>query len=96
MCGPQEEAIDAVKCYIKHISDVLYMYGYDLEQTSYSKWAACEILERLRNDDQIPPLLVIENFKNQMKNYMDINIKTSYIFAVVYDTAEDIIDYLFS
>lgn len=69
-------------------------YDNPLEQRSYSEWAMNEIIERLSQNSRTPPLMVIEEFRDQMNDFSCINPITSYIFSCAKDTAEWIIDLL--
>lgn len=63
-------------------------------QSSYSKWAAREILLYVRDNIPEPPSISVERFAKKMDSYSCKNIKTSIIFSVAYDTAMDILDML--
>jgi hypothetical protein len=69
-------------------------YGGGIAQTSYSIWAAKEILKQLRKYNDTPPLIVIENFRNLMDEYSCKNRRNSYLFSCAKDMAEWIIDLL--
>lgn len=68
--------------------------GYDLQQESYSRWAARELIIRLEKDQETPPLILIEKFRDQMNEFSCVNPSTSYIFSCAKDMAEWIIDLL--
>lgn len=62
------------------------------EQTSYSKWAAKEVLKYVNEHDTMPPVMAIEEFIRKMDKYSCLNKHTSYMFSVAHDIAEDILD----
>ena len=83
-----ETAISIVEDYKGRIDYISEQYGFDFKQRSYSKWAADEILRSLYENCCIPPLVVVEKFRDKMKHYSQFNV----IFSVAYDTAQDIIE----
>lgn len=64
------------------------------EQVSYSSWAANQLLLEVMARPLTPPDTIIEEFAWRMDYYSCINVKTSRIFSIAKDTAEDIL-YLF-
>ena len=95
MESPTDRVIYIIQyCLDKLLKEVTYQYGYSLEQESYSRWAARELLDRLRKNPITPPLLVIEEFRDQMDEYSNINPVTSLIFSSGRDLAEWIINLL--
>lgn len=95
MESPTDRAIYIIQyCLDKLLKEVTYQYGYSLEQESYSRWAAKELLNRLRENPTIPPLLIIEEFRDQMDEYSNINPDTSLVFNSGRDLAEWIINLL--
>lgn len=97
MDSPNERAIYTVRyclrCLLKRTSK---QRGYSLQQESYSRWAARELLVRLEQNKTTPPLIVIEEFRDQLDNYSCVNIRTSYVFSCAKDMTEWIIDLLIS
>ncbi len=83
-----ETAVSVIEDYKERINDISEQYGYDLKQKCYSKWATDELLRSLYENHFMPPLVVIENFKDKMKCYSQFNI----IFSIAYDTVQDIIE----
>lgn len=61
-------------------------------QETYSRWAAEEILRCILKSESLPPVTVVEEFKNRMNHYSLMNPNSSYIFSVAYDIAMDILD----
>lgn len=66
----------------------------EFAQLSYSKTAAHEILDALKQNDSIPPLQTIEEYRDKVDKYSCINPKTSIMFSAAHDVAEDIINEL--
>jgi hypothetical protein len=95
MATPRDRAIKTVQyCLRSYLKNIARCKGYNLKQESYSYWAAEEILLKLISNPDIPPLIVIEQFRDQMSEYSGKNRYTSCIFSVAKDTAEWIIDLL--
>lgn len=93
MRSANDYAIDEVNDYIYHIEEIGSWYGFDLKRISFSKWAAMEIINRLGNQD-MPPLMIIESFREDMYMYACSNKKTEEIFSTAVDVANDIDDLL--
>lgn len=83
-----EMAVSIIEDYKERIDYISEQYGYDFKQRSYSRWTADEILKSLYDNHFIPPLVVVEKFRDKMKHYSQFNI----IFSIAYDTAQDIIE----
>lgn len=95
MAEPTERAIETVRyCLGKSLTTTAKWRGYSLAQESYSRWAGREIMVRLLRDNTTPPLIIIEQFRDQMDDYSCRNVHTSYMFSVAKDMAEWIIDLL--
>ncbi len=95
MDGPHKQVIRIVQEYLdESLTKISFWQGYSLAQSSYSRWAATELLKILQDKENIPPLIILEDFKSQMDNYACMNRASSYIFSVAYDMAECIIDQL--
>lgn len=95
MESPTDRAIYIIQyCLDKLLKEVTYRYGYSLEQESYSRWAARELLDRLIKNPITPPLPIIEEFRDQMDEYSKINPDTSLVFNSGKDLAEWIINLL--
>lgn len=62
------------------------------DQISYSIWATGELLRYVLKRRTIPPIDAIEEFISKMDGYSCLNGKSSYIFSVAHDVAEDILD----
>lgn len=89
---PNEYAVRAVKDYISTLDEIGIFYGYSFRQLSCLKWAASEILSLLKKNIDIPPLIVIEKFQAEMKDFSIMNPYTSRIFKTAYEAAANIID----
>ena len=60
-----------------------------------SKWAAEELIDILLKDMSIPPLCVVERFRDEMYRLSTLNKKTEHVFCnSSYSVAEDIMDQL--
>lgn len=95
MAESTDRAIETVRyCLKQTLTTTAKWRGYSLAQESYSRWAAREILVRLIKNNTTPPLIVIEQFRDQMDDYSCRNLHTSYMFSVAKDMAEWIIDLL--
>lgn len=68
--------------------------GCTIQELSYAKIAAQEIIRRIQIEKDISPIDVVESFKLKMHEYYErANLL---IFSVAYKTAEDVIDLLMS
>jgi hypothetical protein len=92
MESPMERTIYTVRYAIKSMPKT--QKGYSFEQMSYMRWAGREILSRLIKNPDIPPLITIEEFRDEMDSYSCVNSRTSYIFSCAKDMAEWIVDLL--
>lgn len=80
--------------YFEHLEFAYEQGGNTIRELSYAQMAAKEIIQKIQNEKDIPPIDVVESFKTQMWNcYERANLL---IFFVAYKTAEDIIDLLMS
>lgn len=64
------------------------------KQVSYSRWAVGEILKSIEESRFTPPIMVVEDFIRKMDDFSCRNKKTSIIFSVAHDMAENILDVL--
>lgn len=69
-------------------------YNDSFVSNSYSIWAAKELLTRLNNNRDIPPLITLENFEELMDEYACKNINNSFLFSCAKDMTRWIIDLL--
>lgn len=88
----------ARKVVVKYIIDlkrapkpIEYWHSSYMTQRSYAKTAAYEIKDMLRNSSE-PPLVIIEEYRDKMKEYASLNPFGSTMFSVAQETAENIID----
>ena len=61
------------------------------DERSYSRWAANEIIERVKEHKTTPPIVIIEEFILELDNYSCINPKNEELFSFARDAAEDIL-----
>ena len=94
MESPTKRAIYTVRYAIETMP--VTQRGYNFEQASYMRWAGREVLIRLCKHPEIPPLIVIESFRDECDSYSCVNPRTSYVFSCAKDMAEWIIDLLIS
>lgn len=69
-------------------------YSDSFISNSYFIWAAKELLIRLNNNRDIPPLITLENFEELMDEYVCKNINNSFLFSCAKDMTRWIIDLL--
>lgn len=96
MRTPNEAAILTIKKCASQMSRKKNIFGWDLRQKSYYKWALNELIYILKSDDKTPPLILIEEFLRKMDHYSVINSDTSYMFSCAKDATEWVIDTLIS
>lgn len=95
MEASNERAICTIRyCLNRLLKTASNRRDYSLQQESYSRWAARELLVRLEKNRTTPPLVLIEEFRDQMDRYSCVNMRTSYVFSCAKDMAEWIIDLL--
>lgn len=86
-----QDYIEELECAISQCDQRDSVY---LTQLNYSEMAASDILELLKKNTTVPPIWIIEEYKNHMDKYMYMNSAGSYMFSVFHDAAEYIIDSL--
>ena len=88
------EAIIVLQEYLAdHEKPGRYSWRKDyFEQRSYSRWATKELIRRVQIKKKTPPIMVIEDFIQEMDNYSCKKPSSSFMFSVAKDTAEDIYD----
>lgn len=57
--------------------------GYTQRETSYINWAKKELIERLVNNAELPPLLVVEDFEKKMLAYYSLHHYEAFWFAYI-------------
>ena len=87
-------ASEIAHAYNEYLEFAYEQRGCTIQELSYAKIAAQEIIRRIQTEKNIPPIDVVELFKLQMHEYYErANLL---IFSVAYKTAEDVIDLLMS
>ena len=89
-----EEAISVVLRYLGKVRPSSAWRTRSFEQEVYTKWAYMEILDYLKNNPDIPPLISLDEFKRKMDEYACKNTEASIMFSIAYDACETIIDAL--
>jgi hypothetical protein len=81
---------------VQHCIDILSksQTNYSFKQTCYFRWAADELLAQLIANPETPPLVTIENFRDQMEAYSRVRPETVLIFTTGKELSETIIDLL--
>ena len=89
-----KEAIFVLQEYLAdHEKPVRYFWRKEyFEQHSYSRWAVKELIRRIQIKKNTPPIIVIEDFIQEMDEYSCKKSSSSFMFSVAKDTAEDIYD----
>ena len=89
--------IDIVKECRSDIDKILpTAWGTTLEQQAYEKWTVNELLKRLRTNPDVPPLVTMEDFLNQLDEYSTMSHFASYCFSTAKDTVQWIIEKVLS
>lgn len=93
-----EMAIQIVTEYISRLErqPMGYWRSSEFAQLSYSKSAAREVLRLLQHNKELPPLVVIEEYRDKMNDYSCLNSVWSIMYSVAADTASSIVDELIS
>lgn len=61
------------------------------EEGSYCYWAANELLERLSARSLVPPILIVDDFRDEMKLYSEKPHKGAEMFHVAMRLADTVI-----
>ena len=77
---PTQAAIDALKDYIYFIEEMGSWAGLTFKEQSYCKFAAKKLVRLLRQSRE-PPLIVLENFAERMKNASKNNFDNNVFFT---------------
>ena len=64
------------------------------QQESHSRWAMDELLNRMRKQPDIPPLVIMEEFRDQMDEFSTYNPQSSLIFSTAKEIVQWAIDLL--
>ena len=87
-------AINIVRDYGECLDLCFWGDDYDILRLSYAEFAISEIIERIKNENDISPLDALEHFKEQMRAF---NSRHKHLmFEVGYETAEEIINVFMS
>lgn len=93
---PMQRAMRIVKeC--RQMIDLHRTYAVNSElfrQESYSRWATDELLNRMRKHPDTPPLVIMEEFRDQMDGFSTYSQQSSLIFSTAKETAQWAIDLL--
>ena len=91
-------AKEIIKNYIREYSGHVYTpwQKKEFQYESFSIWAAKELLVEISKKEDLPPLYVMENFREKMDDYACLNKTNSFIFSVAKDTVNYLIDQLIS
>ncbi|GHV42274.1 hypothetical protein FACS189490_10890 [Clostridia bacterium] len=92
MDAARENAISVIKDYEGWIEFKYDCRFNSFDEISYSGWTVKEILRILETQECIPPLILIETFRDKMWEYSRYND----IFLIAYHVTEEIIDQLTS
>lgn len=89
-----KDAVKEIQHYIKQrYSRIPVMWNKDLfRQWSYGKTVSYYILNLVKNENQLPAKIVIEDFIRNLDNWSCENRHTSRMFSAAYDAAVDIMD----
>ena len=88
-----KSVISVIQSYIVKLNKPTHNWRSSrFEQSSYTRWAAKEVLRYVKEHNTIPPVMAIEEFVRKMDAYSCMNKHTSYMFSVAHDVAEDILD----
>ena len=88
------EAVRLIEQYIRDLPKPTNRYSRYYEQRCHALWAANEILRAVKQHQMIPAAVVVENYADKMDTFSTMNPKTSFMFSVAKDIAEDILDQL--
>lgn len=87
-----ERALQVVREYIQNLETPFMNQPHDyFIQTSYSKWAANEIMVYILSHIELSPIKAVEIFQSTVKRYFTDDRKGT-IFAIAYDVATDILE----
>lgn len=95
MAKPWRVARSMIRDYWKNIST--YISGTseaDIKEQVYAETAAREILDSLYKHPDIPPLVLLEEYRNLMDEYSTRSLTNSWLYSVKKDTAQFFIDSL--
>lgn len=94
-----EDKMDAITDHVRRIisetmcDDIYLIVGDNAEEQCCARFAACEIINILYRTE-LPPLVVLESFRDRMVEYSKLNTKAAYIFDSGRKVAEYIVNIL--
>ena len=65
-------------------------------KNAYSRWAAYEIVDLLKNRGDTSPIKIVKDFSSTMDDYSCMNNMARGIFSIARDAANDILDFLYA
>lgn len=95
MEAPLQAAIETAQDLENGIEDGEFYREMPFIQVSCSKWVLKEVIERLKKTD-LPPLVVIENFQEEMIQFSKLNEHTQHYFWAAKCALDDLISTLIS
>lgn len=66
------------------------------ERKSYIKWTIDSIIDILRKNPNIAPLILMEEYRDKLLKFSTLNQNTKYIFDEAVDIMNEIIRYILS
>ena len=85
-----QRAIEEALEYEGNIDKIADEFGYDFEDRSIMRWAINEIIKLLKKRQGVPPIILIDGFKDTMEAYAQMKRHSNYIFYVAYMVAEEL------
>ena len=70
--------------------------SYYFERNAYSRWAAYEIVDLLKNRGETSPVKIVKDFASVMDDYSCLNKVARGIFSIARDAANDILYFLYA
>ena len=91
-----EKAIELVTDYRDYLEFVFERDKnyYTPSQKSYSIWITNEVINRIKRNSEIPPLQIIERFRDKIECFSHQNRNTENIFTVALENIDNILDHL--
>lgn len=84
-----EAAIMIAHDYAEYVEYIFEQRGYSVRDLSYAKSSAAEIIKRIAESPDKPPLVVIEEFRDKMIFYSK---KDKPLFVTACETADELMD----
>ena len=90
-----EVAVLIIRDYVdKFLFEPAKSWGsYPFSERAYSRWAACELMDRIGRSCVLSPAEVVENFIDEMDDMCDVSVKRTpnLLFTVARETGKDIL-----